>query len=112
MLRVKVKDVDIAGDVLDAVVGAGANQVFGVSFTLADEGAWQDQARERAIADAGARAGELAALTGVELGPVHSISEVIGSCPGEMLASRGFGSEIAPGELEFSTQVQVTYTIQ
>lgn len=114
MLRVTVRDVERAGDVLDAAVEAGANQVYGVTFTVADESSWQGQAREKAMSDAEARAAELAGLAGVELGAVQSVSEVIGAWPAAMapmpetVMSGGF----APGELELSTRVQVTFAIQ
>jgi uncharacterized protein YggE len=114
MLRVTVRDVERAGDVLDAVVEAGANQVHGVTFTVSDESKWQGQAREEAIADARARAGELASLTGVDLGQVQSVSELVGGWPMAMapVPERVIGGGIAPGELELSTQVQVTFAIQ
>jgi uncharacterized protein YggE len=114
LLRVTVRDVETAGDVLDAVVEAGANEVHGVTFTASDESRWQGQARENAMADAKARAGELAGLAGVELGAIQSVSEVIGSWPMPTIVVRepGMGGAFAPGELELSTQVQVAYTIQ
>ena len=116
MVRVTVRDVEKAGDVLDAVVQAGANQVFGVSFTVSDESAWQSKARARAMADARSRAQELAGLAEVELGAVLSVSEVIGSLPVPvpvMAVERDGGSVgIAPGELELGTQIQVTFAIQ
>jgi uncharacterized protein YggE len=113
MLQVTVRDVDTAGDVLDAVVEAGANQVYGVTFTVSDEQKWQSGARENAMTDAKARAAELARLAGVELGDVLSVSEVVGGMPVPMASERAYGGGgIAPGELELSTQVQVTFAIQ
>jgi uncharacterized protein YggE len=115
MLRVTVRDVEQAGDVLDAVVAAGANQVYGVTFTVSDDSEWQSEARAEAVTDAQARAEELATLAGVELGDVLTISEVIGGGPVPMVYAEramGGGGGIAPGELEMSTQVQVTFAIQ
>jgi uncharacterized protein YggE len=116
MLRVTVRDVERASALLDAVVEAGANQVYGVDFTVSDPDAWQSEAREKAIADANARAAELAGLTGVELGKVLSVSEVIGGMMApSLLMGRsigGGGGGFAPGELEMSTQVQVTFALQ
>jgi uncharacterized protein YggE len=115
MLEVTVREVEKAGEVLDKLVAAGANQVYGVSFTVSDDQAWQSQAREEAMADARARAAEFAALGGVELGQVLSISEVIGGNVFTSYAERGMGGGgggIAPGELEMSTQVQVTFALQ
>lgn len=115
MLQVTVRDIEAAGDVLDAVVEAGANQVYGISFTVSDDALWQGKARENAMADAKARAQELAALAEVEVGEVLTISEVVGSSPVYPVAKAETavgGGGIAPGELEMSTQVQVTYAIQ
>jgi len=115
MLEVTVRDVEKAGAVLDGVVAAGANQVYGVNFTVSDDQKWQSQAREKAMADARSRALEFAKLGGVELGEVLSISEVIGGNVYMSYAERGMGGGgggLAPGELEMSTQVQVTFALQ
>lgn len=113
MVQVTVRDVEKAGGVLDAVVQAGANQVYGVTFTVADESTWQSQARADAMADARSRAQELADLAGVELGQVVSVSEVIGGMQVPVASERGLGGGgIAPGELELGTQIQVTFAIQ
>jgi uncharacterized protein YggE len=128
MLRVTVRDVDLAGDVLDAAVAAGANQVYGVNFTVSDPDAWQGQARQKAMADAYARAAELVDLAneldpranemgpgvGLELGEVRSVSEVIGGIMPSMIMRGigGGGGGFAPGELEMSTQVQVTFALR
>lgn len=115
VLEVTVRDVEKAGAVLDGVVAAGANQVYGVNFTVSDDQKWQSQAREKAMADARARAHEFATLGGVELGEVISISEVIGGNVYMSYMERGMGGGgggIAPGELEMSTQVQVTFALQ
>jgi uncharacterized protein YggE len=114
MLEVTIRDVDKAGEVLDAVVQAGANQVYGVTFTVSDESTWESQARAEAMADARSRAQELAGLADVELGEVLTVSEVIGSSPFPALmkeSSMG-GGGIAPGELELGTQIQVTFAVQ
>lgn len=114
MLEVTVRDVERAGDVLDAAVAAGANQVYGVNLTVSDNQKWQNEAREKAMADAKARAEEFARLAGVELGEVLSVSEVIGGAAPMFVerAMGGGGGGMAPGELEMSTQVQVTFAIQ
>lgn len=113
MLLVTVRNVDKAGDVLDAVVEAGANQIYGVNFTVSDETRWQSEARVKAMADATARAAELAGLAGVELGQVLSVSEVIGGSAVPMMADRGYGGGgIQPGELELGTQLQVVFAIK
>jgi len=109
--------VDMVGDVLDAVIEAGANNIWGVSFTVEDPAAAQADARIDAIADARQRAGALAELSEVQLGPVMSVSEVIsgGSSPVLAMAERAVAYDsatISPGELEITYQVQVTYFIE
>jgi uncharacterized protein YggE len=112
-----VRDVERAGDVLDAAVEAGANQVWGVEFTVSDEEKWQGQARKEAMADADARARELAELAGLKLGEVLEVSEVIGGMgitPMSVVREYGMGGGggFAPGELEMGTQVQVVFAVR
>jgi uncharacterized protein YggE len=116
MVTVTVRDLESVGDVLDAVIEAGANNIWGISFTLDDPTAAQSEARSNAIEDAQARAEALADLSGVALGPVMSISEVVGATPVPMaaMAERAVAGAgpISPGELEISYQVQVSYFIE
>jgi uncharacterized protein YggE len=114
MVRVTIRDVEKAGDVLDAVVQAGANMVYGVDFTVSDESTWQSQARANAMAEARTRAHELADLAGVELGEVLTVSEVIDGMPVSLMGIRSEmgGGAMAPGELELSTQIQVMFAVQ
>jgi uncharacterized protein YggE len=116
MANVTVRDLEAVGAVLDAVIEAGANNVWGVSFDLDDPEAAQATAREDAVADAKARAGALADLGGVTLGPVMAMSEVIGGgpVPLAMAAERamGGGGSISPGEVEITYSLQVVYFIE
>ena len=117
MVNVTVRELAAVGDVLDAVVEAGANSIWGVSFDIDDPESVQSEARADAVADAGTRAETLAELSGVELGPVMSVSEIVGTGPMPVAfaaerAMAGGGSSISPGEVEVSYQVQVSYFIE
>ena len=116
MVTVTVRDLDAVAEVVDAVVEAGANNIWGVSFTVEDMSAAQADARGEAVEDAQARAEALAELSGVTLGPVMSISEVVGANqPLYAVAERAAldaGGSISPGELEVGYQVQVSYFIE
>ncbi len=116
MVSVTIRDLDSVGDVLDAVLEAGANDIWGISFAADDPAEAQNEARADAIEDAMDRAGALAELNGVELGPVMSITEVVGSSPIQAVrletAAAAGGGAISPGELEIGYQVQVTYFIE
>jgi uncharacterized protein YggE len=118
-VNVTVRDVNTLGDVLDKVVAAGANNIYGVNFSVADTSKLQADARAKAFADAKERAESLAKLAGVTLGDVVSVSEVIGSNPiyegARMAAATGLGgggAPIQPGELEVNMSVQVTFAIK
>ena len=117
MVNVTIRDLDKVSEVLDGVIEAGANNIWGVNFSLDDTETAQAEARTKAVADARARAQALAELSEVALGPVMAVSEVIGGSmyPVPMAfesAMGGGGGPISPGEVEVSYQVQVTYFIE
>jgi uncharacterized protein YggE len=80
-VTVTVNDLARLGPVLDAVVGAGANQVNGVSFGLKDPQAAQDQARQKAVQALQARARLYADATGYRVGRLVNLSETGGVFP-------------------------------
>jgi uncharacterized protein YggE len=121
-VAVTIRDLETVGTVLDAAIEAGANNIYGVTFSLADPSQVESGARKEAVADAQAKAKELAALNDVEVGEVVSVSEVIGSGGGyyaggirEAAVAAGMGGgggPIAPGELELTLQLQIAYTVE
>jgi len=115
-VTVKIRDLTAVGDVLDAVIEAGANNINGVTFGVADPAPLAAEARRLAAENARTRAEELAALHGVTVGEVVSISEVMGGgvLPNFQRAaaeSVALGGPVAPGELELTAQLQVIYAI-
>jgi len=121
MLQVKVRDIDRAGEVIDDGVEATGDlvQVGSISMTIDDTSAMAKQARELAMADAKAKAQELAQLADVDLGKPISISESSYTpSPSGIYDRAGYGAEAAPaattistGELEVVVSVQITYAI-
>ncbi|MGK3965131.1 SIMPL domain-containing protein [Sorangium sp. So ce118] len=114
-----IRNLDQVGPVIDAVAAAGANNVWGVSFDVDKTDPLEAQAREKAIADARARAEALAKLQGVSLGRVVAISEVVEQ--GHIYAARaslqsgaygGGGTPVSPGEVQLGTQVKVVYALE
>jgi uncharacterized protein YggE len=118
MVQVTIRDMATVGDVIDTAVKAGANNVWGINFGLENTAALESQAREAAVKDAKARADSLAGLNSVQVGDVIAISEVIGNQPMPMYSvaeARGMGgggTSAEPGEVTFTTQVQVVYGIK
>jgi uncharacterized protein YggE len=72
---VLLDDTKKLGPALDALVGAGANQVNSVGFSIRDPNALLTSAREAAVADAMTRARTYAKAAGVMLGPILSIQD-------------------------------------
>lgn len=122
-LAVKVKDTKKAGDLLAGVGEKGAFQVSGLSFTVADEDALTAQARDKAIADARAKAEQLADALGVSIVRIVGFNEGGGGAPVPMYAradmavglggaSKAAVPEIAVGQNKITSDVSVTYEIR
>ncbi len=116
MVQVKIRDVKRVGEIIDAVVGAGVNQVWGVSFAMDDQNAFEAEARAKAMEDARKRAEALADLANVEVGEVLKVDENWMPMPifggGAGAAGDAMATAISPGEVTVSYQVQVTFAIQ
>ncbi len=117
MLQVKVSDIAQIGPAIQAALDAGANQVYGLTFGLNDPNALLSDARANAVADAQARAEDLASAFGVTLGGPLRITE--GGQGGQSpqpyaLQAQGIGGggpSISPGQLSVTVQVSVTFEI-
>jgi uncharacterized protein len=109
-----IRDLAKAGAVIDAAVGAGANQVSGPSLSRGDQDELYRQALRAAVADARSRAQVLADAANVTLGRVTAIVEG-GSAPlPEMLASRAAdesATPIEPGEQQLVASVTVMFSV-
>ncbi len=114
-LTVRVRDLSVLGGVLDAAVSDGANALGGLSFAVADPAPLLSQARAQAVADAKAKAEEMAAAAGVTLGPVQTISEQGAMRPQpmmmEMARSAAADMPIAAGEVGYSASVMMVFAI-
>jgi uncharacterized protein len=117
-VRVRVRDLNRLGVLLDALVTAGSNQLQGISFAIDDTTALLDQARDRAVQDARRKAERYAAAAGVQVGRVLSISEAGAEIPRPLMrmaaAEMDMGSSvpIASGEQELGVSVNVVYELE
>ena len=115
-VQVKVRDMIRLGAFLDETVSAGANQVRGISFGVAEPARLMDEARRKAMADAQRRAQVYAEAAGVKIGKPLKISEQAGGRPGpypvaRMEAAAATNVPVAPGEQTFTVNVTVSYAI-
>jgi uncharacterized protein len=110
-LQVLIRDVDAIASAITAATEAGANQIGGIGFTVADPHTLETEARAAAFAAARARAAELADLMGVALGRATAVEELDPSAvyPLAYMDGRGGGETIAPGRYAVSVTVRVTF---
>jgi uncharacterized protein YggE len=114
-VTVKIRDVTKVAGVIDVLVGAGANDVGNISFSVSQASKLLDDAREKAIADARRKAEIYARAAGVTLGAPLSISEEGAPQPvfrGKMMAGMAAPTPIAQGEETLSISVGVTWAIK
>jgi len=111
-LQVVVRDIDAVAVLITAATDAGANQVGGISFTVADRQALEGEARAAAFAAARQRALELADLAGLRLGAVTAVEELSRGVPAAMeamLDMGGLGGAPAGGRHAVEVVVRVTF---
>lgn len=118
IVTVTIRNLDSAGTLLDQVVQAGANNIYGISFSVADTQKLMEQARQAAMADAKARATQLATAGGAAVGDVLIISENVSAPPVPMpmldrAAAQGAPSvPVQAGEQSISIDVQATFALR
>lgn len=100
-----------AGDVIDAAVGAGANQVYGPNLLSSDQDAAYRSALKAAVAEARAKAETLASAAGKSLGSITTIVEG-GGGPQPLPVAGGAkdsATQIEPGTQRIEATVSVTF---
>lgn len=114
-VRARISDVTNSGSVIDdATKAAGdAARVNGISFSIEDDAAMVEAAREAAWNNAFAKATQLAELSGQKLGPVVSINESVSRPPVPMEFSRlqaaDAATPIQAGTASVSIELQVEF---
>jgi uncharacterized protein YggE len=115
----KIRDVDKAGIIIDAVANAGGDLtcVEGISFSIDDPTLYYAEAQSKAMEDAVNKAARLATSAGIQLGKPTYISEGAVYVPryfDEVATGEAFVPEtpISPGELKITVNVQVVYEIK
>jgi len=121
-VQVKVRDLSTAGELISGVVEKGANTVSQLSFSIDDPSALEQEAREKAFAEAEAKAESLAKAGGFKLGKLLAVSE--GYNNGNQYRSfelatdsaygvgGGVAPKIEPGSQEVRISVNVQYEIR
>jgi uncharacterized protein len=113
-VSVRLEDVARVGAALDTLAGAGANQMNGINFDIANPAPALEKARIQAVADARARAQTYAQAAGVTLGPIVSVSEGGGEAvprPMFRVMAMAAPTPVAPGEQSVTADVTVVWEI-
>lgn len=121
MVTAKIRDMSKVGTIIDAVAVAGGDlaRIDSIGFTIDEPSAYYDEARAKAMADAVAKAGQLAEMAGVKLGkPIYIVENTSYPYPiyredfyGKVAAAPAMETPISPGEMEITMNVQVAYEI-
>ena len=115
-VTVRSRDIKGFGKVLDALVGAGANQISGPAFQLSDPSSANDEARISAIKSARTRADLYAKAAGLRVVRIVSITEGGGYSPPQpmyakaMMADAG-STPVSAGEVEAAVSVTVQFEL-
>ncbi len=114
-VTIRVRDVTKVANVIDTLVGAGANEIGGINFMVSQASKLLDEAREQAVADARRKAEIYAKAAGVTLGAPLGISEE--GSPGpmpfrKMAAGMAVSAPVAQGEETLAVTVSVSWAIK
>ena len=114
-LRVRLRDLNRASALLDALLAAGANDVSGPVFELSDPAPARRLARQRAVEEARREAEDYAAALGMRVTRVLRVSERGAGLGGDnnivVTGSRIMPTPLEPGEVETEVQVWVDFAL-
>ena len=119
MLFVTIRDLSDASQAIDLATKAGANQIYGLTFSSSKEADAYTKALQRAVEDAMNKASVLADASGKTLGALQSISatEYFGEPYGirnsmEMMDAGTKASTIVSGDVTVSANVTLIYSFE
>ncbi len=117
-LQIKIRKIENANSVIDAATANGANQVGGINFDIDDKSKLENEARQKAVADAKSKAGDAAKIAGFKLGRIINYSESFGGIipmPYRAMAADqaivGIPTQVEPGSSEITVTVTLSYEI-
>jgi uncharacterized protein YggE len=118
-VQVTIRDLDKAGDVVDAATAKGATDVNGISFELADPAKTMNDARAAAITAARASAQAMASAGNVNLGAIVSMTDASVAQPYPVYFGNAAGAApdaavktpVQVGTQDVSVVIQVVFAI-
>ncbi len=116
-IYVTVRDLPNLGNMLNAVVKAGANSINGVSYDVLDKEAAFNEARQIAVDNAKKTASEMASAVDVKLGKLTSVYVYQTGNIAPMYDVKGYGIgggsvPVSSGQLALTVNADLTYEIK
>lgn len=115
---ITVHDLPKLGEILNAVVKAGANSINGVSYDVMDKEASFNEARQMAIDNAKQTASDMASAVGIKLGKLTSVYVYSSGNAMPMYDVKGYGGggmgsvPVSSGQLQLTVTADLTYEIK
>lgn len=120
-LRITTRDLTKLGKLVDAALEAGANSLQGIQFTVVDTEKYVNEAIDKAVDDAKAKAARVAGRLGVQIGQVRRVTVHTGQSgpvpPPIMFGGGGIAAErsgmpVLSGTVPFQATVEVEFDLQ
>jgi uncharacterized protein YggE len=118
-ITVETGELGLIGPLIDAAIGAGANRISSLNYSLRSDSKARSEAIAKAARDAQSQASALAAALGVKLGPVIKASTELAVRPvplsrltGAMAMAPNVPTPIAAGQITVPATVSLTYGIE
>ncbi len=118
-ITIETGELGLIGPLIDAAIGAGANRVSSLSYSLHSDSKVRTEAIAKAAREAQTRAAALADALGVKLGPVLRASSEAESRPQPLARFAGMAAltahaptPITAGEITVPATVSLTYSIE
>jgi uncharacterized protein YggE len=117
-IQINVNDTERISIILENSIANGANNIYGLSYGIQDQGSLAAEARVEALDDARQRAEQIAHELGVTLGEVQRVVEVSGASVMPFFETAGFGigggggeRTVSEGSMTVTVSMEVTYKI-
>ena len=117
LVTIRVTDLTALGQVLDAAVAGGANEINGINFMRDDAQGAEDDARRDAVSTARHRAEVLAEAAGMRLGPVLVIRDGAPQAPPMPMGMRAMDAKaeasipVEAGRMDINAAVEMDFAL-
>ena len=118
-VSITIEDLSKISKVIDAGIGAGANNVQGIQFSRKDDSEFKKSSLDKAVKDASAKAQAIANAAGLKIKNIKNIIESGAAVPVSLefsgvRAMGGGGAEtpVSPGLMEVRGNVTVVYKME